>query len=76
MPSPWCSGTSSAFPDYQMFLEVARKAGVKLVMFASCELETADLDELNDQIEEADLGPRGAARMPDRACGLCASMKA
>jgi hypothetical protein len=43
------------FPDYQMFLETARKSGVKLILFATCELEAADLDELKDQIEEADL---------------------
>jgi hypothetical protein len=46
---------SERYPDYRMFLEVARKAGVKIVLFASCELEAADLDELKDQIEEADL---------------------
>ena len=43
------------YPDYQMFLEVARKAGVKLIMFASSQMEAADLDELKDQIEESDL---------------------
>lgn len=43
------------YPDYRMFLEVARKAGVKLVLFAASELEAADLDELKEQIEEADL---------------------
>jgi hypothetical protein len=43
------------YPDYRMFLETARKAGVKLILFASCELEAADLDELKDQIEQADL---------------------
>ena len=34
---------SERYPDYRMFLEVARKAGVKIVLFASCELEAADL---------------------------------
>ena len=29
------------FPDYQMFLEAARKAGIKLILFASCELDAA-----------------------------------
>ena len=54
---------SERYPDYQMFLEVARKAGVKLIMFASCQLEPSDLDELKDQIEESDL-----AREQQREC--------
>jgi hypothetical protein len=43
------------YPDYRMFLEVAGKAGVKLILFASCDLEASDLDELSEQIEESDL---------------------
>ena len=44
------------YPDYQMFLETARKAGAKLILFAVDELEAADLDELKDQLEEAVVG--------------------
>ena len=43
------------YPDYQMFLDVARKAGVRLVLFAASELRAADLDELQEQIDEAEL---------------------
>ena len=43
------------YPDYQMFLEVARTAGAKLVIFASREFESSDLDELAGQLEECDL---------------------
>ena len=42
-------------PDYQMFLDVARKSGAKLVIFAAREFEIAELDELVDQIEDCDL---------------------
>ena len=42
-------------PDYQMFLDVARKAGAKLVIFAAREFEAAELDELVDQMEDCDL---------------------
>ena len=42
------------YPDYQMFLDVARKAGVKLVMFGSAEFDAADLDEMQEQVEEGD----------------------
>ena len=42
-------------PDYQMFIEVARKSGAKLVIFATREFEAAELDELVDQMEDCDL---------------------
>lgn len=42
-------------PDYQAFLDVARRAGVKLILFAAAEFESADLDELLEQIEDCDL---------------------
>jgi hypothetical protein len=42
-------------PDYQMFLDVARKGGAKLVIFAAREFEAAELDELVDQMEDCDL---------------------
>lgn len=42
-------------PDYRMFLEVARKAGVNLVVFATREFEAADLDDLLAQIEDCEL---------------------
>ncbi|MGD0500975.1 MAG: hypothetical protein ABSC23_21390 [Bryobacteraceae bacterium] len=50
--SPW---DAESYPDYRAFLDVARKAGVKLVVFAAAEFEKADLDELEEQIEEAEL---------------------
>jgi hypothetical protein len=43
------------YPDYQAFLDVARKAGATLVMFAVAEFETGDLDELTEQLEDCDL---------------------
>src|ERR1700739_2130031 len=43
------------FPDYQAFLDVGRKAGVSVVLFAAAEFETADLDELSEQLEDCDL---------------------
>ena len=42
-------------PDYQMFLDVARKTGVKLVLFASREFDTSDVDDLLEQLENCDL---------------------
>ena len=42
-------------PDYQMFLEVARKSGIKLIMFASREFDAEDLDDLMEQLEACGL---------------------
>jgi len=42
-------------PDYQAFLEVARQAGVKLILFAAAEFESADLDELLEQLNDCEL---------------------
>ena len=43
------------YPDYQMFLEVAQKAGVKIVLFAGREFAAADIDELLEQLEEIEM---------------------
>jgi hypothetical protein len=42
-------------PDYRMFLEVARKAGINLVVYGTREFEAADLDELLAELEDCDL---------------------
>jgi hypothetical protein len=52
---------SEKYPDYRMFLEVARGAGVKLIIFASAELEAEDLDSLTEQLGECEL-PRDERR--------------
>jgi hypothetical protein len=43
------------FPDYQLFLDVARKADTRMILFASREFESADLDELIEQLESSDM---------------------
>ena len=49
------------FPDYQMFLEVSRQSGSKLVIFAAREFESADLDDLLEQLADSDI-PRDEQR--------------
>ena len=46
---------SEGFPDYQMFLDVARKAGCKMIAFASREFESSDLDDLLGQLEDCEM---------------------
>ena len=52
---------SENHPDYQMFLDVARKTGIKLILFATREFEAADLDELIEQLDGSDI-PRDEQR--------------
>jgi len=40
------------YPDYQMFLDVARKTGVNIIVFATREFDASDLDELQAQLDE------------------------
>jgi hypothetical protein len=46
---------SESHPDYQMFLDVARKTGIKLILFASREFEAADVDELIEQLDSSEI---------------------
>lgn len=46
---------SERHPDYQMFLEVARQAGAKIVIFASREFDADEIDELSSSLEDLDL---------------------
>jgi hypothetical protein len=43
------------YPDYQLFLETARKTGAKLMIFASREFAASDVDELLEQLEDSEL---------------------
>jgi hypothetical protein len=46
---------ASRHPDYQMFLDVARKCGAKLVVFASAEFDADEVDELLGQLEDCEM---------------------
>jgi hypothetical protein len=43
------------FPDYQSFLDVAQKCGVRLVMFAAAEFDSTDIEELTSHLDECEL---------------------
>jgi hypothetical protein len=43
------------FPDYQAFLDVAQKCGVRLVMFATAEFDGEDIEELTAHLDECEL---------------------
>jgi len=46
---------SEHHPDYQVFLDVARKAGINLILFATREFERADIDDMLEQLEACEL---------------------
>jgi len=52
-------------PDYQLFLDTARKTGARLVVFACREFESSDIDDLLEQVEECGL-PREDQREYER----------
>lgn len=52
---------SEQYPDYRLFLETARKADVRMVLFATREFESADIDDALEQLEETDM-PRDEQR--------------
>jgi hypothetical protein len=41
-------------PDYRMFLDVARKSGEKLILFASRELAQEELDEVLEELVDSE----------------------
>ncbi len=43
------------YPDYQMFLDTARKTGAKMVSFAAREFDAPEIDDAIDELEECDL---------------------
>ena len=43
------------YPDYQMFLETARKTGAKMILFASSEFECTEIDDAVEELDECDL---------------------
>ena len=43
------------YPDYQMFLDTARKTGAKMVLFATREFESQEVDDAIEELDECDL---------------------
>lgn len=57
---------SERYPDYQMFLETARKTGAKLILFAAREFESSEIDESIEQLEDCDLSREERRGLEDR----------
>ena len=58
---PLITWDTEAWPDYRTFLDAARKAGVKLIVFAARELDEDEVEEATDQADVVNL-PRDERR--------------
>ena len=67
---PVISWDTERFPDYRMFLDVARQLGCKLVCFASRELQPEEIDDLLLQLDESTLDRDEARDYQSRLRGL------
>jgi hypothetical protein len=54
-PLQLISWDSERFPDYRPFLDVARKAGEKLILFAARELAADEIEEALEELDDSDL---------------------
>jgi hypothetical protein len=52
---PVITWDTERFPDYRMFLDAARKAGQKLILFAARELEEEEVDEAHEELEDIEM---------------------
>ncbi|MGI8991990.1 MAG: hypothetical protein ACR2I2_20740 [Bryobacteraceae bacterium] len=43
------------YPDYQMFLDAARKTGASMIVFASREFEAEEIEDSIEELEECEL---------------------
>ncbi len=51
---PVITWDTERYPDYRTFLETARKAGEKLILFASRELAEEELEEILEELEDTE----------------------
>ncbi len=57
-------------PDYRAFLEVAQKSGIQLIILATREFETDDVDDLLGQLDDLDLTREELREFQARLRGL------
>lgn len=51
---PVITWDTDQWPDYRTFLDVARKAGEKIILFATRELAEEEIEEAREELEETD----------------------
>ena len=51
---PMVTWDTERYPDYQMFLDTARKIGCKMILFASRDFDESEIEEALEQLDESD----------------------
>ena len=74
--SPIVLWDSERYPDYQLFLESARRVGAGLVVFATREFEAVEIDETLEQVGECDMERAERREMESRLRDLRAHIGA
>ena len=52
---PMVTWDTERYPDYQMFLDTARKIGCKMILFASRDFDETEIEEAMEQLDDGDL---------------------
>ena len=52
---PMVTWDAERYPDYQIFLDTARKIGCNMVLFASRDFDRTEIEEALEQLEETDI---------------------
>jgi len=52
---PMVTWDAERYPDYQIFLDTARKIGCNMVLFASRDFDPTEIEEALEQLEETDI---------------------
>jgi hypothetical protein len=68
--TPFVHWDTEQHPDFRMFLEVAKQAGVRLIVFHRREFTPDYLDDAADQLEAADLPREDKRRLERRIAAL------
>lgn len=63
---PMVTWDTERYPDYQMFLEAARKIGCKMIVFSSRDFDESEIDEALEQLDEGDYPAEDRVEMERR----------
>ena len=63
---PMVAWDTERYPDYQMFLDTAKKIGCAMIMFASRDLDESEVEEALEQLDDAELTPEERVDMERR----------
>jgi hypothetical protein len=67
---PMVTWDTERYPDYQMFLETARKIGCKMILFASRDFDEAEIEEALEQLDECDMNTEERLDIERRLRGM------